>query len=340
MPDTDIRPQTLAGLLAAPLTLATPDVAGALAVFPLIAERSPALQYVSFAEGRARGVSVKELEGGAAVNDLVINNPLDVAVLVYEGEEVVGAQQNRTFDVSALVPAHSSLQVPVSCVEAGRWDGARGAESFAPGRQAAYPALRRLKNDHVRSNLAAGGAGRAVQGEVWREVAEKSARHGVRSNTAAMHDVFEGHRATLDAVAAQVTMHCSQVGMLAAIGGRFVVLDHVSDVEAFASLHGPLVQGYALDALEVPDALAPPTPSLDDAQDFLALLLGGHAVRNRNAGMGDTLRFAFGDLTGTGLAVDDQLVTLTAFAHDDDDDTAAARPRAGRIRRPSRRAAG
>ena len=340
MPDTDIRPNTLAGLLAAPLTLAAPDVAGSLAVFPLIAERSPALRYVSFAEGRARGVSVKELEGGAAVNDLVVHNPLDVAVLVYEGEEVVGAQQNRTFDVSAVIPAHSSLQVPVSCVEAGRWDGSRGSESFAPGRQAAYPALRRLKNDHVRSNLAAGGEGRAVQGEVWREVAEKSERHGVRSNTGAMHDVFERHRAALDAVAQQVTMCCSQVGMLAAIGGRFVVLDHVSDVEAFASLHGPLVQGYALDALEVPAALAPVTPSLDDARDFLALLLGGQAVRDPNVGLGDTLRFAFGGLAGTGLAVDDELVALTAFAHDGDDGAAAHGPRAGRIRRPSRRAAG
>jgi hypothetical protein len=337
MPDTDIRPQTLAGLVAAPLTLAEPDVAGSLAVFPLIVERSPALQYVSFAEGRARGVTVKELEGRAAVNDLVVNNPLDVAVLVYEGEEVVGAQQNRTFDVSALVAAHSSLQVPVSCVEAGRWEGSRRSESFAPGQQAAYPALRRLKNEHVRSNLAAGGEGRAVQGEVWREVAEKSGRHGVRSNTGAMHDVFEGHRAALDAVAQQVTMKCSQVGMLAAISGRFVVLDHDSDVETFASLHRPLVQGYALDALEAPVMLAPVIPSLDDAQDFLALLLAGQTDRGPSVGLGDTLRFAFGGLAGTGLAVGDELVTLTAFTQDADGSAGPGRPQAGSIRRPSRR---
>ena len=68
-----------------------------------------------------------------------------------------------------------------------------------------------------------------------------------------MHDVFERRREQLDAVARAVEMHCSQVGMLAAIGGRFVVLDHVSEVEAFAALHGPLVQGYALDALDALD---------------------------------------------------------------------------------------
>lgn len=157
---------------------------------------------------------------------------------------------------------------------------------------------------------------------MWREVADKSDRHGVRSDTGAMHDVFERHRQSLEAVARQVTKHCSQVGMLAAIGGRFVVLDHVSDVEAFASSHAPFVQGYALDALEVPAMLEPATPSLDDAHDFLALL-------------GETLRFAFGGLTGTALAVDDKLATLTAFAHDDDGATGSAHRSA--IRTPVRR---
>lgn len=51
---------------------------------------------MSFAQGCAAGASVKELEGGASVNDLLVLNPTDDAVLLYEGEEVLGAQQNRT----------------------------------------------------------------------------------------------------------------------------------------------------------------------------------------------------------------------------------------------------
>ena len=84
-------------------------------------------------------------------------------------------------------------------------------------------------------------------------------------------------------------MKCSQVGMLAAIGGRFVVLDYVSDVEAFAPLHDPLVAGYALDALE-PDAVERAAPSLDDARDFLALLLDAPDARGAGVGLGE--RFA------------------------------------------------
>jgi ARG/rhodanese/phosphatase superfamily protein len=335
MPDAAQRPLTLADHVPATLTLAAPDVVGALAVFPVMTDRRASLDFVSFAEGRAHGVAVKELPGGASVNDLIVHNPLDVAVLVYEGEEVVGAQQNRTFDISALVPARSSLQVPVSCVEAGRWDGARHAESFAPAPQAAYPELRRLKNRQVRQSLAAGGEARAQQGEVWREVAEKASRHGVRSQTGAMHDLFESRRTMLDSVQRAVTFKCSQVGMLAAIAGRFVVLDQVSNPDAFAALHGPLVQGYALDALESTGTIDPPSPSPDDACEFLALLLGAATTPTPAVGLGNGLQFEFGDLAGTGLAVDSELVTLTAFAQDGQQPNRAAS--AGRVRRPSRR---
>ena len=322
---------TLALHLAAQVTVAEPSVVGSLAVFPLIADREPSVRYVSFAEAVQRGATVKELEGGASVNDLVVHNPLDVPVLLYEGEEVVGAQQNRTFDVSVLVAANSVLRVPVSCVEAGRWDGGRHTEAFATAPQAANPRLRRMKNTQARTSLAAGMDARADQSEVWREVADTAERHGVHSATGAIDDVFNRRREQLDTAQRAVEMRCSQVGMLAAIGGRFVVLDHVSEVEAFAALHGPLVQGYALDALEAPDA-AP--PSCDDARDFIELLLGAPCTPGPAVGLGEGVRFAFGGLAGTGLICEGELVTLTAFADEPGDDGPAL---AGRVRRPSRR---
>lgn len=144
---------TIAPHLAVQITVAEPTAVGPLAVFPLIADRSPSVRYVSFAEAIQRGAVVKELGGGASVNDLVVHNPLDVPVLLYEGEEVLGAQQNRTFDVSVLVAAASVLQVPVSCVEAGRWDRGRYDEAFAPAPQTANPRLRRMKNTQARASV-------------------------------------------------------------------------------------------------------------------------------------------------------------------------------------------
>src|SRR3954451_22022445 len=179
--------------LAEPLRLGTPDVCGALAVFPLFGP-APGLDYRSFAQASVLGATVKELDSGASVNDLLVVNPTDRPVLLYEGEEVLGAQQNRTFDVSVLVGARSRLEVPVSCVEAGRWDGSRHDESFSPAPQAAYPALRGMKNRAARESVAAGRSPRAVQGAVWDEVAHKSARMDVASATGAMNDIYAGRR--------------------------------------------------------------------------------------------------------------------------------------------------
>src|SRR4051812_4146314 len=101
---------TLQDHLTASLRAGAPDVRGPLAVFPLFGP-PPRFEY-----GHGTAV-IKELDGRASVNDLMVLNPGAVPVLLYAGEEVQGAQQNRTFDLSVLVPAGVGLRVPVSCVE-------------------------------------------------------------------------------------------------------------------------------------------------------------------------------------------------------------------------------
>jgi hypothetical protein len=127
--------------------------------------------------------------------------------------------------------------------------------------------------------------------------------------------------------------------MLAAIAGKFVVLDYVSSPDVFSALHGPLVQGYALDALEATADLAPPAPSGDDARDFVALLLSAPVAPTPAVGLGEGLRFDFGGLAGTALAHERELVTATAFTKPTDGDHPGP-VAAGRVRRPSRRRPG
>ena len=104
---------------------------GPLTVFPILG-RPGQLAYRSFTQAIELGAFVKELDGGASVGDLRLENPTDLALLVYEGEEVLGAQQNRSFDASVLVAAGHGANLHVSCVEHGRWDSRRHGEHFAP----------------------------------------------------------------------------------------------------------------------------------------------------------------------------------------------------------------
>jgi hypothetical protein len=317
MPATEPTLPTLSQFLAAPLRVGAPDVHGPLAVFPLFGP-SPVAEYVAFADGCARGLVVKELDGGASVNDLVVLNPTDVNVLIYEGEEVHGAQQNRTFDVSVLVPAGMSLRVPMSCVEHGRWDGSRHAEAFTPAPQAAYPSLRAMKNRAAATRVTAGLEARAEQGDVWDEVATKCRRLDVSSATGAMHDIYAGRRDGLASFEGTISRRDGQTGALVAIGGRMSVLDHVSRPDAFATLHGPLVRGYALDALDAlevaADAAAPAPPSLETAAAFVAGLASTRITQHDGIGLGRDARLAPDGATGAGLIAGDELVQLSVFA--------------------------
>ena len=103
------------------------------------------------------------------------------------------------------------------------------------------------------------------------------------------------------------------------------MLDHVSRPDAFAALHGPLVQGYALDALEAATDGAPPAaPSLDEARAFVAALAGTRVTQHDGIGLGRDARFTGAGVAGAGLVAGDELVQLTAFADG-----------AGRVGRPS-----
>ena len=327
MPEAKSSPLSITQYVTEPLRVGDPDVVGSLAVFPIFGPPAN-LSYAAFAQARTAGLQIKERDdGGASVNDLVVSNPTALDVLLYEGEEVLGAQQNRTFDVSVLVPARGTLTVPVSCVEAGRWDGSRHTEAFTPAPQAAYPALRRMKNAQARDRAAAGGEARADQSAVWNEVASKRSRHSAASATGAMHDVFEHRRGRLSEMVEQIHIRDGQCGALVATGGRLDVLDHVSRPDVFAVLHAPLVQGYALDALEHRGSSV---PTVSDAQLWLDHTLTASVTEQDGIGMGRDVRFEGPGAAGAGLVAGMELVQLTAFAD---------RPASNRtaIRRPSRR---
>ena len=93
--------------------LGEPQVAGPLAVFPVFGP-TPLFHYRSLADAMALGALVREIDGVASVNDLVVDNKTDAGLLVFEGEEVLGAKQNRTFDAPVLVAASEGARVPVS----------------------------------------------------------------------------------------------------------------------------------------------------------------------------------------------------------------------------------
>ena len=306
--------------------LGEPQVAGPLAVFPVLFGPRPGLDYRAFVQAIELGAAVKELESGAAVSRLLVENPTELPVLVYEGEEVLGAQQNRLFDSSVLVPAGKRVELDVSCVEQGRWDHRRHRAAMQPSPQAADPSLRRRKRRAIEHH------GHADQGEVWTAVAARLADHDVASASAAMSDLYDRRRGDLGELAGAVRHVDGQVGALACVAGQPVALDLVSRPEVFAALLGPLAQGYALDALGAREEVARTAPAVA----FLYGALGAARRERPSPGMGSAFSLYGSELVGAGLEHDGELIQLSAFPAEGGGPV-ASQATSVRVARPSRR---
>src|SRR5215213_5599213 len=197
------------GTLTVPFTFGTPQRFESLWLVPLFAAGEPRAEYVGLDGAADGGLVVREVDDQGAVNSLVVHNPLDLPVLLYEGEELAGAKQNRIVDASTLVPAKARTVVAVSCVERGRWayrSRARdtvsqaSVRSFTPAPRAAYPDLRRAKHEG------------AAQGEVWQSVAAKAARLDAHSPTEAAEELYVSRAAPLERFLAALPRHDGQCG--------------------------------------------------------------------------------------------------------------------------------
>lgn len=99
-----------------------------IVITPLFPVCDSVASYITLDEALPRGLTISETSDAGSVPELAVINPLDVSVLLYDGEELVGAKQNRILNVSVLVGAGARLPIPVSCVEQGRW--ARSSTDF------------------------------------------------------------------------------------------------------------------------------------------------------------------------------------------------------------------
>jgi ARG and Rhodanese-Phosphatase-superfamily-associated Protein domain len=302
-----------------PIQLGEPVEHRGVVVAPLFPRLKPRAEYATLKEALPLGFRVAEVDAAGSVPELVAANPLGSNVLLYDGEELLGAKQNRILNVTVLVAARSETRIPVSCVEEGRWH----ARSFYFGaaRHAAYPELRRRKAERLSAAPLERGA---AQGEVWQALAEKAGRLGVHSPTGAQEDVFAARERDLGSLRGAFPLQPGQSGALLALGDR-LCLDYVSRPEAFARLYSKLLDGYLLDALEVVDG----RPSRDlDA--FLAAISAGFLARRPSAGLGEDVRLRGEGVVVSGLELDGELLQLCAFSTEDPGMST-------RIKRPSAR---
>jgi hypothetical protein len=220
-----------------------------LALIPLFAEAGPkSPDYLTMEDAiNSRLLVIGEKDSGGSVPELIAKNLADIPVLLLDGEELIGAKQNRILNASILLAPKSTTVIPVSCVEAHRWDYT--TEKFGHSDAYLNYDIRREKHRDVGKSLMESRAFHADQGKVWERIDMMNQELNVKSSTGAMHDAYTLVSERLKKYFDSFDFIEGQNGLFAFIDGKIAGFDILSRTEAFKKVFPKLVKSYAMDAV-------------------------------------------------------------------------------------------
>lgn len=230
------------------LVVGNAQVFGDLTFYPILGTSNSPTDLVGLEEAIESGaVEVTEVSEHGHVPELKVSNRSEKKVIIFDGEELIGAKQNRIVNVTIIIAAFSTVLIPVSCVEQGRWNWR--SRHFSAG-SFVSPSLRRDKFQRVTENVRRARSFSGDQGMIWNEIAAKSARMGVRSDTGAFQDLADRYRVSDEELHKKFPVETAQVGYLAFIRGGFAGADVFATPALLRRRLSKLIRSYHLDSLD------------------------------------------------------------------------------------------
>jgi hypothetical protein len=233
----------------------------------------------------------------------MVENTGDRPVLLLEGEELVGAKQNRVVLSSVLVGAGSQVVLPVFCVERGRWDPS--SENLKTGAHAP-PTMRCMFKGG--SSLPRRKDG---QVEVWRFIASKHWATKTFSPKQNMSDVFVEHPTVVQELRRDLQYPEGASGIAVAVRRRTVGIDMFDRPETLRKVWDRLVVlGFTLDYLDLRDTDRVADEAEKPVRVYMEALREATWQESSTAGAGKTYR-ATGKCLAAALVAGGRLLHLS-----------------------------
>ena len=273
--------------------------------------------YLSTEQALARGLLTVREKGHGSVPTLVVENRGHEPILMLGGELLLGGKQNRVLRDDVLLSARSGpVEVPVACIERGRWRG--HAPTFKGHRSVAALGVR-----------GATQSGRS-QSEVW-ESADyvgdfETAAGGFVPESGDLQAIQDSPKlqTELKGYRAEFAEHCwrpEAVGMVVARYGTIVGADLFANAALFRKHRERLLDSYAVDCVTWrrgrPEGFREsPRPTRYGAEQFLRRVLRGEYSWRDSPGMGRLLSVTATGLSGKALVQERNVLHAVLFAQD------------------------
>ena len=285
---------------------------GNLTVVPIINKRAISQDYICLDEAIKLGVAqITETSESGTVPELNFLNTGDKPILLLDGEELVGAKQNRVLNLTLLVPAHSKVVIPVSCVEAGRWNWR--SSNFASANRTLFAEARAAKMAQVSHSINYAKTYRSDQHDLWDSIAVKSQRFQVNSDTSAASEIYEKQAHDLDTLVHGIKPTDGQIGAAFIVKGKLAGMEIFGDSKGLKHLLPKLVRSYGLDAIDKAISNESRATDPNSLKAFLDNICTAPATANKAIGLGTDIRIDSASLIAAALVTENGLIHLSSF---------------------------
>ncbi|MGE5258375.1 MAG: ARPP-1 family domain-containing protein [Hyphomicrobiales bacterium] len=284
-----------------------------LTVFPLLSDKASTLDYLTLDDALSlKLITVTEVSEGGSVPELSVLNTSATMVLILDGEELVGAKQNRIVNTTILIAAGAKTKIPVSCVEQGRWT--YDSPVFRSEGRVMSSKMRGSKAEQVKFSLKASGRFASDQGAIWEDISDLAHTRCAVSPSMAMSAIYKKERSRLEDYSSKFGAVEAQVGAVFVIDGRIAGMDCFGKQETFGKVFQKLIESYALDAVDTAGNGRMADPGTASAVGSFVKGCAGCRVESRpSVGLGTDCRLESPDATGFALVHKGQLLHMSVF---------------------------
>lgn len=274
-----------------------------MAIIPIKTPPSYKFDILTLKKGFELGLAeVKECEH-STVNTLIVKNNSVTPLLLVDGEEIIGGDQNRIVNATILIAPNSEEKIPVNCTEHGRW---AYKSEFKQSEYMANYRTRSAKEKAVRANM-------SEQQAVWDSIEDLEMSRSFSSPTQAMSESYENLKVNLDEFISNFKALDGQTGAVIIIDGEIKGFELFLNSQIYHEYHEKILKSYLID-IDIDDSVF--TVNTDVAKNLIEEALSVEYAAKKSNGLEEAFEFENSEGLGTAYLYKDELIHMSYFKND------------------------
>jgi len=274
-----------------------------MAIIPIKTPPSYKFDILTLKKGFELGLAeVKECEH-STVNTLIVKNNSVTPLILVDGEEIIGGDQNRIVNATILIAPNSEEKIPVNCTEHGRW---AYKSEFKQSKYMANYRTRSAKEKAVRANMSG-------QQAVWDSINDLEMSRSFSSPTQAMSESYENLKVDLDEFISNFKAVDGQTGAVIIIDGEIKGFELFLNSQIYHEYHEKILKSYLIDT-DINDSIF--TIDTEVARDLIVEALSVEYAAKKSNGLEEAFEFENSNGLGTAYIYKDELLHMSYFKNE------------------------